>query len=326
MITAWHGKWMLGDTACQINGLPQCHVHRRRPSTRSHVHFHPQVFSIRNVFKTTITIKPLSNDGCQRGSGDFFYAAVWVAAGQTLSTNSVLPVRAESAGSQQYPRKQPLHLHVVTNFVIPLVVIRLLLHAPFSTPSPRHTPTLGDDGPTLTWSRPAARFFPAKKDRRHLIIVLVGFLICGVAYILYSSPRSPSPRTNHHSADNESHCFPLAPPSRVARGGPTPAPVIYRQYRTPILEERSSQLAKWDKNPDTDSGRAESDGEYHDSENRSAGSVEDALPHDDGPVHHPTDEAHISSFILENERLLGDIEEERGYRLPLPLDLLQTIV
>ncbi|OQV19202.1 hypothetical protein BV898_06839 [Hypsibius exemplaris] len=114
--------------------------------------------------------------------------------------------------------------------------------------------------------------------------------------------------------------------NRVARGGPTPAPVIYRQYRTPILEERSSQLAKWDKNPDTDSGRAESDGEYHDSENRSAGSVEDALPHDDGPVHHPTDEAHISSFILENERLLGDIEEERGYRLPLPLDLLQTIV
>ncbi|OQV19200.1 putative Melanopsin [Hypsibius exemplaris] len=463
MITAWHGKWMLGDTACQINGFLNAMFIAASIHTLMYISIH-KYFSIRNVFKTTITIKHIIG----------MMAAAWIwgllfAAGLVAGWTNI----EYKFGTTQCGPKVPDRNNIresshsiftsVTNFVIPLVVIAFCYSAIFHTFG-RHITTLGDDGPTSNVVSAQQRaFFQQKKIAVTLIIVLVGFLICVLPYILYSSaiafakdkliiPRIMNPiayiflylascinpviyalrseaflaayrnflccsKTHHllkrssrrdidptsefpeksgwrrlsgaiHDAfhlaisretltsgarsrrgslfsvnpvggtvrrsgslggiiqvhdmrttttsrksvpSTAADCrslqvFPSPLSSRVARGGPTPAPVIYRQYRTPILEERSSQLAKWDKNPDTDSGRAESDGEYHDSENRSAGSVEDALPHDDGPVHHPTDEAHISSFILENERLLGDIEEERGYRLPLPLDLLQTIV
>lgn len=61
MITAVKGTWVLGDTACQINGFFNAMFIAASIHTLMYISIH-KYFSIRNVFKTTITKKV----GCER--------------------------------------------------------------------------------------------------------------------------------------------------------------------------------------------------------------------------------------------------------------------
>ena len=57
MITAFHGEnWKLGDTACQINGFLNALFIASSIHTLMYLSIH-KYFSIRNVFKNTITTK-----------------------------------------------------------------------------------------------------------------------------------------------------------------------------------------------------------------------------------------------------------------------------